>query len=144
MVQKGSEGATKGDTPVSQSDGRAAAETAVEGSKDWQMGNAGAEKAATMAGGGVEDGPKPKSRNVVGVTERVAEDGKAGGASSGLRIARTVGPTEVAAIAQQGEVAPLAHSDVRTAATTRIEEGSEGTTEVAATARQGAGPWGAQ
>ena len=37
---------------MAQSGWRAAAETVVEGSEDWQMGNAGA---ATMAGGAAED-----------------------------------------------------------------------------------------
>jgi len=37
-------------TPVEHSDWRAAAETVMEGSEDWQMGNAG-----------VEDGPWPGS-----------------------------------------------------------------------------------
>ena len=73
-----------------------------------------------------------------GVTDRAAEDGKIGNASSGLRIARTVGTTEVAVKAQQGAVNLVAHSDRRAAATTRMEEGAEGTTEVAATAQQGA------
>ena len=79
-----------------------------------------------------------KSRTRVGVTDRAAEDGKMGGASSGLRIARIVGTTEVAATAQQGVVTSLAHSDRRAAAAARMEEGAEGTAEVAATAQQGA------
>jgi len=53
-VQKGSEGTTEvaataeqgAVTPVSHSDGRAAAETVVDGSENWQMGNAAAEKTA--------------------------------------------------------------------------------------------------
>ena len=72
------------------------------------------------------------------MTDRAAEDGKIEGASSGLRIARTVGTTEVAVTAQQGAVTPVAHSDRRVAATTRMEEGAEGTTEVAVAAQQGA------
>ena len=35
-----------------------AAETVVEGSKDWQMGNAGAEEAEAAAGRAAEDGPR--------------------------------------------------------------------------------------
>ena len=90
--------------------------------EDWKMGNVETEK----------------SRTGVGVTDRAAEDGKMGGASSGLRIARIVGTTEVAATAQQGVVTSLAHSDRRAAAAARMEEGAEGTAEVAATAQQGA------
>ena len=90
--------------------------------EDWKMGNVETEK----------------SRTEVGVTDRAEEDGKMGGASSGLRIARIVGTTEVAATAQQGVVTSLAHSDRRVAAVARMEEGAEGTAEVAATAQQGA------
>ena len=74
---------------------------------------------------------------VVSLNISVTEDGKKGGASSGLGIARTVEPTEVAATAQQGAVTPGAKSDWRTAAKTHVEERSVGTTEVAATAQQG-------
>jgi len=90
--------------------------------EDWKMGNVETEK----------------SRTGVGVTDRAAEDRKIGGTSSGLRIARTVGTTEVAVTAQQGAVTLVAQSDRRAAATTRMEEEAEGTTEVAATAQQGA------
>ena len=90
--------------------------------EDWKMGNVETEK----------------SRTEVGVTDRAEEDGKMGGASSGLRIARIVGTPEVAATAQQGVVTSLAHSDRRVAAVARMEEGAEGTAEVAATAQQGA------
>jgi len=86
---------------------------------DWKMGNVETEKSRTGAG----------------VTDRAAEDGKIGGASSGLRIARTVGTTEVAVTAQQGAVTLVAQSDRRAAATTRMEEEAEGTTEVAVTAQ---------
>ena len=43
--------------PVSQSDGRAAAETVVEGSEYLHMSNAGVEALATAAGGAAEDEP---------------------------------------------------------------------------------------
>jgi len=61
---------------------------------------------------------------VVSLNISVTEDGKIGGASSGLKIARTVEPTEVAATAQQGAVTPGAQSDWRAAAET-VVEGSE-------------------
>ena len=73
--------------------------------EDWKMGNVETEKSRTGAG----------------VTDRAAEDGKIGGASSGLRIARTVEPTEVAATAQQGAVTPGAQSNWRAAAATAVE-----------------------
>jgi len=61
---------------------------------------------------------------VVSLNISVTEDGKKGGASSGLGIARTVEPTEVAATAQQGALTPGAQSDWRAAAET-VAEGSE-------------------
>jgi len=56
-------------TPGAQSDRRAAAETVVEGSKDWQMGNAGAEAAVAAAGGVAEDGPGATEAEAESVTD---------------------------------------------------------------------------
>jgi len=66
---------------------------------------------------------KPKA--VAGVTDRAAEDGKIEGASSGLKIARTVEPTGVAATAQHGAAPSVAQNIWWVAGETMVKKGSE-------------------
>ena len=93
-----------------------AAAGAAGAAEDGQMGNASAEAAMTAAGGAAEDGPGAAVEATAGV-------------AAGVRPPRP---------ANRDKMTRTQRRNLKKRGGTRIEEGVEGTTEVAVTAQQGA------